>query len=923
MARLPSMPFLADWAGDAGLPHIRTATDIMTKMLGAEKVLAENTEQLIYQLRKAFSADPALIDKLTKLVYTTTAAEVDPSDPNATERVARADAEYDALGDVGQRLYQQVKEHYEDRGDLFLQLLEDNLEYMQLDPDTKANLLAVLRKNYEAESRIRPYFPFVREDGDYWLSVGKGDNKEFYIYTSMRNRDADRARIQKERDLADDELVVGDNIDSLRQQAYETSSLLRETFDAIDRTTVQAGETEESHSAYKEALKDAIYQGYLNVLPERSFRGMFKHRKGRAGYRTDLIQNIASVDGKMNKQLARLEYSQQLRNTVSAAQDAIEGRNTLQPFVNELRRRVDAFLSPAPHNGWDTMAGLAGRIGFTYMLAGLSLPLIQPIALATSGISTLWGSYKTSYAKAGASILKAFANVPAYGYFVTLPNGEKRYQWPSLVNSTTLQGDELRAMKEFGQSGLHESTLAREVWNYADKPTSYFVKEPGKEAEFYASRTMQGIDTVVGSPFHIIERWTREALFLAAYQLGRDKNNNLTHEEAFSKAMHTVKEALGDYNQSAKPRWMQRGLGKMAFALKTFSVLATQQTLGNLFRAIPVLNKEGKAAAIKKFSSMMLTMGLVAGASGVPLATVFYSFAAGLVLAMQDPDDDESEEEAELRNTDRGMWFRHVWLPKHIPDVEIGGVSMYDWIDRGVINAITGLDAASRLQLSTIWGPEIAKPSKTPMDAALNLAKDYFAGAYFSLAEQFMNALEAYKQGDKQKAMELGSPKAIRDWMKADRYEEKGVEFNGEEILGPGNITRLELWGQRLGFTPDIISITQKEGIKAAAVTQTIRLEHDALLKKLDVAAMKNTPEGDAEYERLLDEDVEEFNAKYPNMEIRMDEINNSLKKREKMRDDAIAGVNVTKKEADALEPLLERMTRRLEKREDEMRKGK
>jgi hypothetical protein len=924
MARLPSLPFLGSWAEELGLPHIREASELMTQMLGAEKVLAENTEQLIYQLKKGFKADPELQEKLTQLVYITTNAEIDPSDPNAAERSARADAMYKALGTEGQRLYKLTKEHYEDRGDLFLQLLEDNLEHLGLEPDTKKNLLSVLRKSYEADKRIRPYFPFVRDEGQYWLAVGKDENREFYIYENMQDREADRARIIKEQKISKDDTSIGDSLDSLRKEAYETSSLVREVFDAIDKIPVATNENGDVTAKYKESLKDAVYQGYLNVLPEKSFRGMFKHRKGLAGYRTDLIQNIAAIDGKMNRQLARLEYSQRIRNITNAAQEAIKERPDLQPFVSELRRRVNNFLSPEPHNGWDIFTGALGRVGFTYLLSGFSLPLIQPLALATSGISILYGNYKTSMARAGAEIINAYGNLPTYGITTTLPDGSTRYTWPSLVNSKSLVGDELQAMKEFAQSGMHESTLTRDVWTYAGKPTSSFIKTPGKELEYYANRTMQGIDTVVGSPFHIMERWTREALFLAAYRLG--KRDKLSHDEAVTKAIANVKEALGDYDTSAKPRWMQRGLGKAAFALKTFAVLVTEQTIGNLVRSIPGLNKEGKAAAIKKFSGIMLTMSVLAGASGAPLASVFYSVAASIVMSMQgaEGDDDDDEEEAELREMDKGLWFRHVWLPRNIPDVEIGGVKLYDWIDRGVLNAITGFDFASRVQISTVWGPDIPKPAKTSMEAALNLAKDYFAGPYYSLAEQFMNAYDAYSNGDDKRYKELISPKAIRDWLKGDRYEEEGVKLNGKQIIEQGDLEPLLIWAQRLGFAPDIVSITQKQGIQATSALQTVNIEREHILKKLDVAASKDTPEGDAEFEKLYEE-VDAFNKKYPNAELKNPEINASLDKREKLRADAIAGISLTKKQVNALTPLLERMNERLDRQQEkaeEKRKG-
>jgi hypothetical protein len=100
-----------------------------------------------------------------------------------------------------------------------------------------------------------------------------------------------------------------------------------------------------------------------------------------------------------------------------------------------------------------------------------------------------------------------------------------------------------------------------------------------------------------------------------------------------------------------------------------------------------------------------------------------------------------------------------------------------------------------------------------------------------------------------------------------------------------------------------------------------VRIERDRLLNKLDIAARKDSAEGDAEFERIMNEEVDAFNEKFPSAELKDADINNALLKREKIRDDAIAGVTVTKKQADALGPLLDRMEQRLEERSQKMRK--
>jgi transcription elongation factor S-II len=64
---------------------------------------------------------------------------------------------------------------------------------------------------------------------------------------------------------------------------------------------------------------------------------------------------------------------------------------------------------------------------------------------------------------------------------------------------------------------------------------------------------------------------------------------------------------------------------------------------------MPGLNKEGKAAAAKKLSGIMLATGLVAGSSGMPIiGTIVGLFLAGLSGAgLMDEDEEEAEEEEE------------------------------------------------------------------------------------------------------------------------------------------------------------------------------------------------------------------------------------------------------------------------------------
>ena len=104
------------------------------------------------------------------------------------------------------------------------------------------------------------------------------------------------------------------------------------------------------------------------------------------------------------------------------------------------------------------------------------------------------------------------------------------------------------------------------------------------------------------------------------------------------------------------------------------------------------------------------------------------------------------------------------------------------------------------------------------------------------------------------------------------------------------------------------------------SIVEKTQIEAKRLLDKLDIADRKNTPEGDAEYDRLMDTEVEEFNKKHPDFELTDTTIKNALKLRQKLRDNAEAGLALNRKESSALEPLIERMNKRIEDREKKMR---
>jgi AcrR family transcriptional regulator len=911
--RLPTWDFLADWVKN-DLPQVQQALDLHNDMKGMTKALLEAAEERIRVTRNAFKADKTLEEKLTQMIYKTTDAQYDPSDTTQKVRDKKFDAEYKALGAKGQELYKMWRDYYVDMGDLFIELLDEQVRGISgLTDEVKSNLAAVIRQTYETKDRIKPFFPFVRDEGDFWLAVGKSSSptRAFYIYESATERDEDAARIAGEKkqsieEMRDSgEMELGDDLDALRNTARDSSQLLTSIFRAIDAIKLPAGDTEGTTNAYKENLKDSVYQVFLNTMPEQSFRLMFRHRKGRGGYRTDLIQNTAKTAAKMSVQLARLKYAQKMRNVTSAARDSIVGREHLLPYVKELERRVATVLSPRPQDVWDAVAGVANRVTYLWTLTSASTALIQPISIYVSALPILAANHGFSPIRTAKELGKMITYLNQYGVVKENVDGTHRYVAPSIANAKNLPADEKRAIQAMTRMNVAQSTYVAQVYDYSQTPVSDLesVRGRGKEAAYL----------ITGALMHNMERLTREVVYLASYRLG--KQRGLSEADAIKQAADDTREALGDYETTNKPRWMQRGVGRVAFAMKMYPVVMIQQLVGNFLKMLPFFNKEGKKEALAKFIGIYMTAGSIAGLAGIPAYSVLIH---GIVAGLKDKVDEEDLPE-ELKDMDPEMWLREVYMPQKFGEYSVGGVPLDEWIMDGPINAITGWSISSRIGLNDIWAKD-GKSTKDVKEAAAGFLAAYFGGPTLSVATSMLDAVEQYMLGDYEKGNEKMMPKPIRDFLLAQKYDIEGIKSaTGVELVAPENVKTSEKVGQIIGFAPALTASVKEAGFKMLSKEQDILNERNKILRKLDIQNRKGTDEGDAKFDNIIDKDVEQFNKQYPDYSLKIKDIKKSLKTKEEQRQKAPAGVTTTKKFYGIGDEAISNLEKKLERREKEM----
>lgn len=903
--RMPTFDFLAKWAADKGIPTLTETNVQLERMLGMSQQFLAGAEQVISSLNRGFKSDPTLDrNKFSDFVYATTLAEIDPSNPNARERSKELDADYKALGPTGQRMYKDLKQYYEAVIELYSDLLDEQINNLQgMAPEEKSNLMAVLRKTFETEARIEPFFPLVRR-GDYWLAIGEGDKRLFYLFETRAERNAKAKELAESRgeDFEDvlfrQEFTQGNDLKSLRASSQNSSEMLKKVFEAIDAKDLG------SPSA-KEGLKDAIYQIYLSTMPEQSFRRQFTHRKGRGGFSTDLQRNIATTASKQSIQLARLKYAPKLRNSLSAARDSIREREELSPFVQEAEKRVDMALSGEHGSLSESVAGVANKASYFWYLSGAASGLIQPASVFISGLPVLAANYGSSVA-AGKELAKMATLVNQYTIIRQNADGTSSLSAPSIANNRSLPADERKAISEMTSRGVSQSTYASLVWGYKSMSTEQFEGWRGK------GKRVGGL--LVSALMHNTERLSREAVYLAAYRLGRNKG--LDYDTAVQQAVDSTNEALGNYDVTNRPRFMQEGLGKVAFQFKMYPLQMTLLAITNFKKMLPFLNKEGKKEAATKFFGLMGTSAMLGGMSNMLLFSPILGLV-GWAWSQLSLDDDWPDE---LKDLDFQTWFRTVFLPEQIGDVTIGGVPVSDLLDRGPLNALTGYDIASRIGLNDLWGRD-SKETKTARDSAIAFMLDHFAGPTASLGLSFADAYDAFAMGDYQKMMEKLSPAAVRNLIIANKYANEGLKTaRGSELVTADDVKTGELIGQAIGFRPDILAATQGTSFKLTGIEQKILNQRALILNRLDLQHRKETDEGDDKFADIMENEVSKFNKKYPSYALDADTIIDSLVKKAEQRSGARAGVNVTEKNVPIVDEAVTNLEKRLEKREQEMK---
>ena len=904
LANAVSFDFLARWT-EKTLPPVKDAYDVVQKLVGHTAQVQESGLAQIQMLDQDFKADPTLEAKLNELLPLVTIVQVDPSNRNAIEREPRLDQMYAALGEDGQRVYKRIIGFHENLREYQEFLLDKNIKDLPgLSDEVKQNLLNQIYQKFQAERRIEPYLPLVRDPGEFWLAVGRDENTQIYTYETREEREADLERIRREdynnaplEDLMGSrEVAVGNELKELRGQVDISGSLLPKLFDAIDKNVPPNQQDAASVKETNEQLKNDIFDIWLTMLPEQAFRRQFAQRKARAGYRPDIRRNLASHVSRVAPLLSRLKFGNDLRSQETRLRELVRYSEHLTPFKQSVEERIRGIMSPRGYGFWDSMAGAANKLTYLTYLTGASTALLQPFGLLISGIPILTANHKANPAAVVKELLKNATYFKQYGVIKKLPDGRTEYVAPSLTNNRNLPEDERRAIAAMAASNVVNQTYTGFLWDVAK----------GEDLNVTRSKGAKLADFLLNALLRNTERLTREALYLASYRLGRGRG--LSEAEAIEQAIADTKESLGDYDISGRPTWMQGPAGRVLFSMKMYPVIMIQQLFGSMYKMLPALNKEGKAQALTKFSGLMMTTAMLAGMYNMPFADVIISMLTQFLGEAEDEDMPD-----ELKDIDPVLWFKTVWMPNKLGSFDILGVPLDEIIGEGAISAATGMNIGQRIGLNDLWARD-GKPSASTPEAVGAFLESYFGGPLWSYGKSIAKAVDDFAIGDYQRAVERVVPLApARNLLTAQRAATEGYETPRGTIVEPEDVSAADLVWQSMGFTPSDVAAARSTSFKLTGAQQKILNQRQLLMRRIKFADKKDDLD---KLEQLYEEDLPRFNTKYPENRITPAQIRAVLEEQRKQQATSRAGVTVDKKNLRLVDEAVGNMEDRLERRQ-------
>ena len=522
-------------------------------------------------------------------------------------------------------------------------------------------------------------------------------------------------------------------------------------------------------------MQGLMRQLYLTLLAENSARKGEIHRKNVAGADKDMMRAFAT-QGRANAHfLAGLKtngaINDNLRSMKEEAGEHRTGRAQRQELFNEILRRHTGHLEYSPSPLIDKAMGFSSvwllLTNPSYYLVNALQPwmMTQPMLAGRHG-----------YGKSASAMMKAYTEVAPL-----LKDGaitEEDYG--------KLPADVRQAVEELANQGKIDISMDSELGRFespSDSPLRHFDWAVGKMQR--ATQTVEAVNRLSSA--------------VAAYRLEKERTGS--HEAAVAYAGKVIYETHGDYTGFNAPRFMRKGVMRLATQFRKFQLVQLSMFARLLNQAFKGASAEERAAGRAALAFNLTHLGVMGGAMGLP------GFAAiAWVMGKVFGDDDEpNNPEATLRRV-------------------VGDKDLADLLLKGAPK-LAGVDISGRVGA----GGMLSLLPYTNMEASRKGYYEMLAGAMGPLLGGVMpkmfDAAGLMSKGDYWKGLEAAMPSGLANLAKGARFSTEGVtQRNGDTLLTPDEITFLDGIAQAVGLPSNKIS---DRGFMAAAQSDADKFYKD------------------------------------------------------------------------------------------------
>lgn len=792
---------------------------------------------------------------------------------DAVKKFFAAWTKLSSIGDgEGAKLFVKIRNFYKTMNMLHRKLLTDLIDKSDLEGDIhdattpKGRLMAAINAQF-VEKGINNYFPLGRY-GDFWLTFGKGTNKESYRFESLTARELFRmerveqlqaagdARTWEQRKI-DGDADIGEDLPALRKNlSSDETDILRKVLGIID--------SQSKDTLTKENLKDAVYQLFLETAPEQSFRKHWMHRKEITGFTTDMKRHFINTGISLASQLSRLKYGAQINQLMENAEEYLKGnpvKEEVSPYMNELKWRIHQLVNPQPVNTYvgPLINGVTQGV-FMWTLSSPVTALVDLTALPIFGYSTL--SRHFGVIDATAAMAKQL-NLIKY-FTIAAKNSNGKYIPVSLGLAPHVKNNPIltAAYNEFVRTELLEKTSSHELLGMSKLPSNPKWKVPYVPS---ARNTMYVTANVLGFFFHQTGRLNREMMALTTFELAYNKAVKEgmapgTYGEAYNHAMHTAftltNKAMFNYEAFNRPGILRPLPMRVLMQLKSFLIFSVEHAVEASCTVLRTTNNtpEQRAGAVKQILISTFMMLVFAGASGL----IGWDDLWGVIQLIYESMHPEGKKQKYNRR-DIKLWFEYSVLPNAI------GADMAELLLKGPVSHYTGIDFSSRISLGRVLFPQ-RQAYDGWLDSFKHLGTSFPASSTLS---NFIRAGQEYAQGHIYQMWEHLTPNLVKNPIQAEQWAKEGVrnEYDRGLIYSKEMLTKWDLMWKALGANPlPVAEQREKNFVLKSGITKITDRRRE-LLDKFAVEVQNQRP---AEVKKVF-KDIAKFNRDNPQPEFIID----------------------------------------------------